>query len=52
VGIALRAGASDILWMNTADGTVAAWLGSPGGFTKPAPFSSVSAGWLPMPSLR
>jgi hypothetical protein len=45
-------GTNDILWINTADGTVGAWLGSLGGFTKPAPFSSVSAGWLPMPALR
>jgi hypothetical protein len=45
-------GTNDILWINTSDGSVAAWLGSPSGFTKSAPFSSVSAGWLPMPALK
>jgi Fibronectin type III domain len=43
---------SDVLWINTASGSVAAWLGSPSGFTHIAPFASVPSGWLPVPALN
>ena len=45
-------GPSDILWINTADGTVGAWFGSASGFTNQTSFTSVGSGWLPMPALK
>jgi hypothetical protein len=41
---------SDVLWANTTTGSIGVWWGSSTGLVPGPTFSSVGAGWSPMPA--